>query len=210
MSIWTHIRGQLIVSPMGRTQPEKTYILHTVLQHLPFVTGSEGNMRVIPMRVPGANSWSTHNEFGEPCFGKERDSFTTIQEDYILVLHADLRDRTFSETYREFIKWMCRLAKRVEVTDIVVKLWERYSDKSITIDDATPFSNMDMWPSWADSRNNGGEPCWAEYLMWEKSPNSDLPIGLDYKYYNDKVIDDEMKRRKKWREDVIRGNRKID
>lgn len=42
MSWWTYINGSIVVYPMGRTQPEKKYILDTVLAHLPLVTGSEG------------------------------------------------------------------------------------------------------------------------------------------------------------------------
>lgn len=46
MSYWTYVNGTVIVSPMGRTQAEKRYILDTVLSHLPRVTGSEGDMNV--------------------------------------------------------------------------------------------------------------------------------------------------------------------
>lgn len=41
MSWWTHINDTITASPMGRTQAEKRYILETVLDHLPLVTGSE-------------------------------------------------------------------------------------------------------------------------------------------------------------------------
>ena len=46
MSNWTYVMGQIIVAPMGRTQNEKEYILKTVLDHLPLVTGSEEDMQV--------------------------------------------------------------------------------------------------------------------------------------------------------------------
>ena len=41
MSYWTHINGVIDVSPMGRTPAEQRYILETVLNHLPIVSGSE-------------------------------------------------------------------------------------------------------------------------------------------------------------------------
>ena len=44
VSFWTYVNGTITVSPMGRTQAEKRYILDTVLEHLPLVTGSEGDM----------------------------------------------------------------------------------------------------------------------------------------------------------------------
>lgn len=39
MSSWTYIQGTITVSPIGRTQAEKRYILDTVLAHLPIVSG---------------------------------------------------------------------------------------------------------------------------------------------------------------------------
>ena len=64
MSWWTHIRGMITVSPMGRTQAEKRYILETVLEHLPRVTGSEGDMDVHIVQRSGYNLSSSHDEFG--------------------------------------------------------------------------------------------------------------------------------------------------
>lgn len=46
MSHWTYVSGIVEVRPIGNTQPQKRYILDTVLEHLPVVSGSEGNMKV--------------------------------------------------------------------------------------------------------------------------------------------------------------------
>ena len=46
MSDWTYILGTITVMPIGRTTAEAKYILETVLEHLPQVTGTEGNMQV--------------------------------------------------------------------------------------------------------------------------------------------------------------------
>ena len=35
MSWWTYVNGLIMVEPVGCTQPEKRYILETVLAHLP-------------------------------------------------------------------------------------------------------------------------------------------------------------------------------
>lgn len=64
MSSWTYITGTITVSPMGRTQHEKTYILNTVLDHLPRVTGSEGDMDIYVNQKNGTNSSSSADEFG--------------------------------------------------------------------------------------------------------------------------------------------------
>ena len=48
MSAWTYITGVITVFPMGRTQPEKRYILDTILEHMPRVTVAGGDVEQIP------------------------------------------------------------------------------------------------------------------------------------------------------------------
>ena len=55
MSHWAYIRGTITVEPLGRTQPEKRYILDTVLDHLPRVSGSEEDMNVYAIQKKGYN-----------------------------------------------------------------------------------------------------------------------------------------------------------
>ena len=62
MSWWTYINGTIEVRPMGRTQAEKRYILETVLNHLPLVTGSERDMNVYIIQENGTNSSSSCDE----------------------------------------------------------------------------------------------------------------------------------------------------
>lgn len=65
MSWWSYIHGTIVVSPTGRTQAEKRYVLDTVLDHLPQVTGSEGDMNVYVIQKNGHNSSCSHDEFGQ-------------------------------------------------------------------------------------------------------------------------------------------------
>ena len=65
MSYWTYIQGTITVSPIGRTQAQKRYILDTVLSHLPIVSGSEKDMDVYVIQKNGHNSSCSHDEFGE-------------------------------------------------------------------------------------------------------------------------------------------------
>lgn len=65
MSSWTYINGTITAEPLGRTQAEKRYILETVLNHLPRVTVSEGDMDVYIIQKNGYNSSLSHDEFGE-------------------------------------------------------------------------------------------------------------------------------------------------
>jgi len=206
MSWWTYINGTIEVQPMGRTQAEKRYILETVLNHLPLVTGSEGDMNVYIIQKNGTNSSRSCDEYGEMtnnltdsygCHNQKR-GWLRVQDNYILVVNGAFRDREFSETFREFMNWLCRLAKRVSIEDILVRICGY--DKEYVINDRchynSPYSLMKEWPSWCEESN--GEPCWAEYLMWDRAKNSDYPMLLAYKYYSDPENDAEVERRREF------------
>ena len=188
MSYWTYITGVITVSPMGRTQPEMRYILDTVLEHLPAVTGSEENMHIHVVQKDGYNSSCTHNEFEERIPGK----YYKIQDQYQLVIYGSFRDRVFDETLREFNKWINRLAKRVWVEDILVKITGY--NKNLIISNPKPYRSMAEPPSWF-SDDGLGEPAWAEYLMWDRATSSGWPIKLVRKYFNDPETDAEVERR---------------
>lgn len=186
MSAWTHIRGQIEVEPEGRTQHEMTYILNTVLDHLPSVTGSESDMHVSCSIYPGINWVKSHNEFLEPLRYRSysaRKKLEKSQTYYILTLCGDLRDREFDETLKEFNKWICRLAKRINVTDLLVRV--EGGGKSIIIDNYKPYMDMYEW-----------ELSWADYLMWEYAPGTWYPLKLHQKYFANKYVAGETKRRR--------------
>lgn len=194
MSAWTYITGVITVFPMGRTQPEKRYILDTILEHMPRVTGSEQDMHVHVIQKHGYNCLSSHNEFGERIPWNENKT----QDKYFVVIEASLRDRYFEETLKELNKWLNRLAKRAGIEELLVKLtgWSKvgFEHKEIVISDAKPYEQMAEWPSWTDKAN--GEPMWCEYLMWEQAKDYDYPMLLAYKYFNDIGNDTEIERRR--------------
>lgn len=214
LSLWSYINGTVTVSPMGRTQVEKRYILDTVLEHLPVVTGSEGDMDVYVLQKRGYNKWSNCDEFGQftnnliDDYGdrsRER-GWLRIQDEYILVVNGALRDRMFDQAYREFLKWLCRLAKRVDVSDVLVEVKgcnqsafksalirndELDSEKSCK----TTYGQMFEYPTW---NNKDGEVNWCEYLLWNREKYSSYPMMLTYKYFEDKENDEEVERRMKY------------
>lgn len=195
MSYWTYIRGVIDVEPMGRTQPEKRYILDTILEHLPEVTGSEENMHIDVIRKHGHNTSCSCNEFGE----WRRLKRVEYQSIYRVIIDGDLRDRTFEETLRELSKWLNRLAKRAGISDICIKLTgykttsSTYEPTTLVISDPKPYKQMAEWPSWCEESN--GEPAWAEYLLWESAKNDWYPMKLLYKYRRDSENDAEVERR---------------
>lgn len=208
MSYWSHIQGTITVSPIGRTQAQKRYILDTVLAHLPIVSGSEKDMNVYVIQKNGHNSSCSCDEFGERTnnltdwYGNKTRSrgWLYTQDEYILVVDAALRDREFNQTYREFVKWLVRLGKRVMIENILVKI-SGY-DKSTIIKDycvqnkkyswQSVFDNLFENPSWTD---DDGESNWCEYMLYPRAKKSDYPMMLAYKYFNDKENDEEVERR---------------
>lgn len=195
MSWWTYVSGVIEVSPFGRCQAEKRYILDMVLSHLPRVSGSERDMNVYVIQKNGYNSSSSHDEFGQwsnlgngSSWHRHRDFQT--QDDYLIIVNGSLRDRMFEETLKEFNKWLCRLAKRVWVENIVVEI-SAY-DKHYIFNNHNPYYEMLEDPSWC---NKTGEPNWCEAFMWERAKNSDYPMLLGYKYYSDEENDEEAERR---------------
>lgn len=212
MSSWTYINGTITAEPLGRTQAEKRYILETALNHLPRVTGSEGDMDVYIIQKNGYNSSLSHDEFGERTnnlvdrYGNKSfdRGWMRVQDEYILVVNAALRDREFDQTYKEFIKWLVRLCKRVMCEDILVEI--KGYEKSTVIKDRNIQNKAYSWqsvfdglfetPSWC---RDGKEPNWTEFMMWSRAKNSNYPMLLAYKYFNDIENDKEVERRMNWR-----------
>ena len=194
MSYWTHITGTITVRPMGRTQAEKRYILETVLEHLPLVTGSERDMNVHIVQKAGTNCSSSCDEFGmvtnnlKDYYGsRSRRGWLETQDEYILVVEGDFRDRLFDDTYREFIKWLCRLAKRVDVCNVLVNIDSSDKGNYVVCENDryhSAYAEMFESPSWSWG-NKDKNPNWCEYLMWDSHKECVMPAKLVYKYYND-------------------------
>lgn len=171
MSEWTFINGIITVEPMGRTQSEKRYILETVLNHLPRVSGSEGNMNTYIIQKNGFNCSSSCDEFrNRSNLGNGRSyryPLFRTQSHYFIVVNGDLRDRELSRTVKEFMKWLCRLGKRISIEKILVNI-EGY-ENSVTINDDcdfdSPYVQMFQNPSWVN--DEGEDRNWCEYMMWD-------------------------------------------
>lgn len=186
MSFWTYITGVIKVWPMGRTQAEKRYILDTVLAHLPNVTGSENDMYINVLPSHGSQSSSSCDEFQMNTdnlidrYGQRNRAYGWLecQEEYLLILQGNFRDRMFEQTYQELQNWLCRLSKRIRVCDVLIQI-SGY-DKHEIISNAEPYREMYEEPSWY---NDTGEPNWCEYLMWNRFEDWSLPLEHVVKYY---------------------------
>lgn len=151
MSMWTYVQGLIEVGAPGRTQAEKDYILQTVIDHLPKVTGSEYGMNIYTIRANGHNSWSNRDELDHLAWG-----FKT-QSRYFLVLDGRLRDRRYEETFKELNKFLNRLAKRLPVDSMHVQVYT-YDHSHIH----TFTNENDYYGKMFES-----EDPWYKYLMWK-------------------------------------------
>jgi len=207
MSRWTYIRGMVTVSPMGRTQPEKRYILETALAHLPRVTGSEMDMTVHVIQRSGYDMSSGCDEFGmrtDKLISWDgtrcRHGRQQLQTEYFLVLEADLRDREFTETKKEFVKWLTRLAKRVYVSDVLAEISDDW-EKTWVLRDGEKLGKMFETPSWAMTEKEFSDPSymgpnWCEFMMWDYGHDSNMPMLLMHKYITDERNDAEVAHRR--------------
>lgn len=149
MSSWTYIQGLIELDVPGRTQAEKNYILQTVIDHLPKVTGSEKPMNIYTIQTAGYDSWQNFDEF----YNRVEDFKT--QSRYFLVLDGNLRDRYYEDTFKELNKFLNRLGKRLMVDSVYVRLYN-YEHSHI-------FTNEnDCYGKMFENDNP-----WYNYLMWE-------------------------------------------
>ena len=202
MSMWTYITGAIEVSVPGRTQAEIDYILQTVLDHLPRVTGSEGDMEIYINRHEGHCSSCSCDEYEMntnnlvDMYGDkdQKRGWLRTQDCYTLALHGALRDRGVGKTTREFMKWLCRLSKRLMVGEVLVNI--RGYDRSVLINDSESYREMYEDPSWSRrSREEVPEPAWWEHLMWKRFGDWALPLEHIVKYYDCPEADEEYEKR---------------
>lgn len=205
MSCWTYITGTINVDVPGRTQPEIEYILKTIMDHLPVVTGSERDMEVYLNRVEGDNCSSSHDEYEmwtnnlTDGYGDKnrKGGWLRTQSQYLITVNASLRDRMFEQTFREFMKWLCRLSKRINIDSIFVKIKgcdNSDNDREYIINEEgykSPYDKMYEMPSWSSKT---GEPCWWEHLMWKRFDDCPLPINHVVKYYDCEEADKEFEK----------------
>ena len=149
MSMWTYIRGLIELDVPGRTQAEKDYILQTVIDHLPKVTGSERNMEIHTVRAYGHDMWSNRDELDNLSL-----DFKT-QSRYFLILDGNLRNRYYEDTFKELNKFLNRLAKRLIVDSAYVRLNDYKRSYTFT-------NKNDCYDNMFDDENP-----WYDYLMWE-------------------------------------------
>ena len=95
MSQWTYIIGRIVVLPLGYSHEQKANTLKNIISTLPSITGSEGNMQI---------------------------TFNQSDEEYVLRIKGDLRDRHFEQTTKEYEKFIHKLKQKIDVEKIYVEI----------------------------------------------------------------------------------------
>lgn len=157
MSAWTSIRGNITVCPVGDNQHAKTFVLNTVLDHLPLVTGSEGCMDWYVNVIHSYDQTCNHDEFGQfsNLHRYQNHGWFDKQSSYIITLNCHLRDRYYDDTLKEFSAWLVRLSKRIHVSyvDVTVSglLKSNYSNCSYNFSSEQHWDKLYEEPSWRHS-----------------------------------------------------------
>jgi len=145
MSDWTHILGILKVKPVPcRTQAEGTFVLDSVLHHLPIVAGSEEKMKVLFAPIEGHNYSSSCDELGQRTSNYNGDYHNfEVQSNYIISLNGNFRDTIFSSQIKVFTKWLYCLSSRIYIHDMQIRLYSDYGEQYQWIGDLGNNMNTD-------------------------------------------------------------------
>lgn len=160
----------------GRTQHEIEYVLKTVLDHLPRVSGSEGDMKTHLIKSYGHDTYSSHDEFfrrTDKAVTRHGDrslqhGMYPMQYTYFIFLEGNLRDRLIPETAKELVHWLFRLAKRVHITEVDITV-AGYGRSPFRFNNADILYEAFEDVTW-DPEHPGN---WIEYLLWRRANPDD-------------------------------------
>lgn len=167
MSRWTYVTGWIKVNVPGRTQDEKDYILKTVLNHLPIVRGSEREMYFHTFRAGGYSTTEFYDEYGQRTnnlddyfykgYKSQKDGCLRTQDSYYIFIEGNFRDTYFNKQYRQLMKWITRLAKRLYIEDIDVLYRDDmgHQQRIVFEPNGYDFAEIYVW------ENN-----WCDHLLW--------------------------------------------
>lgn len=190
MSFWTHVIGLIEVTVPGRTQPECDYVVRTVINHMPLITGSEGPVSVHVVKKSGHTSSSNTDEYGQFSnlltdeYGTpSKYGWLRVQDKYMLVLEGNLRDRFFAQTARETVRFLDRLSRTLEVTYYHVDVFsddkgkytfQRKNDVKydwIHQNYDRPWNRRYVWHMFDEEEFRVER--WTDHLLWRRSKTED-------------------------------------
>lgn len=229
MSIWSYINGTVTVDIDGISQAHGEYILKETLSHLPDVIpylSTERQFDIFINQPIVCNNSDSHDEFmvcaSKPKYNIENmnrfavpnnyryhDGWIERNSTFILTIHGSFRDCTFTDCLKAFNKWLTRLAKRVWVNDVFIRIigeenivttdsdgYPKYIEKDIVLtDDSYAYGSMYEY----FGKENEDKCNWTQYMYPELLNKGRFATGkynsiprMIYKYYCGKDILDEI------------------
>lgn len=145
MSQWTYVNGVIKVDTFSRSSAETLYLVQTVVNHLPAISGSEGDVQYYITIENGYNTSSNVDEFNN--FSNLGNGWTgrrlfEYQSCALITMSGALRDRTFEETLRETTKALARLSSRLFVDECIVLVRSYWN--SFVFDNPKWMKDMDV------------------------------------------------------------------
>lgn len=124
MSDWTYVNGIIQVDTMAKTTAQAIFIANTVIDHLPAITGSEGDVSYYTISPKGYNCSSNADEFNQFSNLKYRNynRLFNYKSNVLIVLNGQLRDRSFDKTLKETSKVLSRLSVRLYIVECLVSV----------------------------------------------------------------------------------------
>lgn len=139
MSQWTTVIGTIVVDTYSVSNAESIFIAQTVLDHLPKITGSEGDVQMSVQLVSDCNRSRSRNELDVPHHG----SMFRTQSNVIITIYGTLRDMSFESTIKDSLKFLNRLSKRLWVDFGTFKVISRDDGRQIDLMDGKTFLSSD-------------------------------------------------------------------
>ena len=138
MSLWTHVQGFIKIDTFQHSNTDTIHFAQKLVDHLPRITGSEGNASYYVILPNGHNQRSSTDEYdqysnlGEPQFYKRKYTYAfKTQSQAIIIIDGDLRDRVLMQTYKEVIHVLNRISSRASICSCVVNINDWYEEKTI-------------------------------------------------------------------------------
>lgn len=124
MSIWTYVIGAVEVDTLSMSDAEAMYTAQTVVNHLPRIRGSEGDVEFYFSKPNGHDCSSNCDEFGNRSNLGDVNHYGlfTTQQRVLITLSGSLRDAEFHETLRQVTKMLTRLSSRIIITKCVISV----------------------------------------------------------------------------------------
>ena len=150
MSEWVYVDGMIEIDTNSRSDAESMYIAQSVVNHLPQVHGSEGNVEYYLSLKNEDSDYDYKDEFGNLSNltrGETAYSDFRWQTQVIIAVHGELRDTNFDAALREMTNMLNWLSSRIYVNTCLVRV-RSYGREFIFRD-----SNREFKSSWIAGRS---------------------------------------------------------